>query len=375
MFRPTGLMYGPGIIEFGKGCPVSRIARRRQQALGKVAAPLGLGRHVGDPSDSFATPGMFIVGEEKHAILRDRTTNRSSGLFAVVGGRGFVARRKEIPRVECTSSKESIQGSMECIASRPRDYIDLSGAITPEGRVVAVGRHAKLLDGVDGEPDSGRVEFGIDVIDAVEQKPLRVLAATVGSQREVPAKGTGRTLRCGRSARSEQGKLEEIASVERKAGHLTALDHRRQGCRLALHGLHSREDIELLQNRTDRQTQVQPALLVHLQFEPGRAPREALFGRLEKVKSGLQRRDCEPSGFGRCRGRPLFSGRFVGDAHGGLWNGSPRRIHDRSANRCQMRLRGNRRRKNDQRKQDNQCLHLNSSGSMFWSRAGVAVEN
>ncbi len=163
-----------------------RIARRRQQALGKVAVPLRLGRHVGYPGDSFAAPGMFVVGEEKHAILRNGTTNRSSGLFAVVGGRGFVTRREEIPRVERTRSKESIQGSMECIASRPCDHMYLSGAIATEGRVVAAGGHAKLLNSIDRKPDAGRVEFGIDVIDAVEQKTLRVFAAAIGSQREVP---------------------------------------------------------------------------------------------------------------------------------------------------------------------------------------------
>ena len=82
--------------------------RRREQAVREVAVPLGKRRYVGHAGDAFAEPRALVVGEEKHAIFRDRAAHRGAVLMPPVLRRRLVLRREVVLRVEGACSPKLV---------------------------------------------------------------------------------------------------------------------------------------------------------------------------------------------------------------------------------------------------------------------------
>src|SRR5688500_19399879 len=119
---------------------------------------------------------MLVVPEEEGSIADDRPTERAAHLLATVVGCRLVAGSKSVARVESASPEEAVQCAVKVVGSRLRHHVDLRRRITSKGSVVSIGEHFEFANRIDGRAHAGRVEFRINVIEAVEQEALGVFS-------------------------------------------------------------------------------------------------------------------------------------------------------------------------------------------------------
>src|SRR5689334_17882069 len=99
----------------------------------------------------------------------------------------FVFRGEVIARVEDLIPEKLIARSEETVRARLGDDVDLTTGVAAEGRVVAGREHLELSDAVCRRAYAWCAQFWVDVVDAVQQEAVEVLARAVDRQREIPA--------------------------------------------------------------------------------------------------------------------------------------------------------------------------------------------
>ena len=194
-----------------------RIARRREQRLREVPArSCAVGTLVTRVIPSRSRVPL-VVGEEERAVpaRSARRSSRRTGCGCSRGparppARSGCAR----PARRCGRTRRPVPRSM-FVPERVSD-VDLARRVAAERRIVGGGHHLELPDGVDRRPHRRRVQLRVDVVDAVEQEVVEVLAPAVAAEREIAAHRAGRSLRRRRGARGQQRQLEEVAAVERQ---------------------------------------------------------------------------------------------------------------------------------------------------------------
>src|SRR4030095_9654351 len=159
--------------------------------------------------------------------------------------------------IQSAGSEESISGTVQGVCSGLCDDTDLTAGVPSKRSIVAIGDNFKFTNGIDREPNTGSVQFRIDVINAVEEKSLEILACAVSNQREVSTLRTRRSLRGGGGTWCKQGEFKIITPVERKSRDLPSLDNRAQRRGLSLDGLCGRDNVDLSRHRTHGESEVQ----------------------------------------------------------------------------------------------------------------------
>ena len=168
-----------------KRLPREWIHRRPEERVREVPFALGKRRHVCDARDPFTQPRAFVIEKEERAVADDRAAERSAELMAPVVGRRLAGGREVIARVERAIAQELVRRSAGAVGAGPGDDVDLGAGVPAVRRIVGGRQHAEFADAIDGRADGGRVQLRIDVVHAVEQEGIEVLAAAVRRECEV----------------------------------------------------------------------------------------------------------------------------------------------------------------------------------------------
>ncbi len=320
----------------GEGLPRERIARGRQGAGREVPLALGQGRHGGQACRPLAHPRALVDREHERAVLLQRPSDRPAELVPLVIWRRLVAGREVVARVQSAVPKELVRRAAPAVRTGPRNHVDLCSAVSAEGRIVGAGDHLELPDGIDRHPHADTVQLRIDVVDAVEQVRVAVLARTVRVECEVASDRGGRTGSGRDCPWREERQLEDVAAVEREAGDEAIVEHRAtpRQFRFPPQG---RGDRQLLGDG-DAQLRLNPDRLSHVQRQAADVRRVPGRNDLQPVRARGEMRDRELTGPSRF-GLPPLARFFTHDRHRTARDGLSGGVTDRAAHRAVNGLR------------------------------------
>ncbi len=263
------------------------IARRRQHASTEVSGTFGKRGHSGDPRDAFAPSGGLVIRKEERLAADQRAARRCTGLVPLVMWRRLACRGEHVSCVEGTVSRKPVRGSVDSVGARFGDHVHLRARIAAKRRVVGACQHLELADRVHSGTNGNGIELWIDILHAVKQEAVEVLARTVCGKSEVAPDGGRRAGRGGCGAGREQTELEKITSIERQHLQLDAAD-RRSKCttflKRQLRGAHAHDFGDI----TDLELHVDAPLLIDLELQltlPCLVPRSP---RLDDIAAGCQ---------------------------------------------------------------------------------------
>ena len=285
--------------------------------------------------------------------------------------RRLVLRCEVVLRVEGPRPPELVSGRRHPVRARARDDVHLRPGAFAEARIRHAADHLEFPNGVNRRAHGHRIQLRIEVVRAVEQEGVRILARAVDVERKIAPHRPGRPLCRGRRPHREQRQIEEVAAVERQIRDPVRIEARGERCRRPVHGRrrrnrHGFRHLARLQHHVETQS------LVHLKRERLQVFSKSRMRDLELVRARVNRRHDEPAPVVGPHGLACPGG-VTRDDHLGAGDNAARPVHDEALQRAADRLGGGSGGRYEDRSccEDSECRVLHCHDSDDLRRGGL----
>ena len=298
----------------------------------------GLGGHRRHARDALVCAHGFVVAEKEEAIPEDRAANREAALRTMVVRIGLPFRREVVRGIERAVAEEGVRAAVEVVRARLEHHADLRSRLTPVRRSRRAGQHFEFPNRIHRRPHAHGIEFGIDVVHAVQREVVEVLASAVDAHREIAAHRAGGSL-CRRIGTwSEQRQFEKVAAVEGQFQNLAVLDHGADRGRITTHVCEAGNHFDAIRQGTDLEPPIGSPLLIHLERQPLHEGLVTGGRNLDTPGTWGQFDECVRAASARRR-RSRFAGAFVDGRHSRASHRRPRCVLDAASNDTAVALR------------------------------------
>ena len=259
------------------GHAARREVDQRHTKIREIALPLPGRRHRRARGRPLIVAEAFVVAEEHHAVLLERTAHRAAELILL---ERLDDVREVVLRVERVVAHELVEVAVVLIAPRPRHHARRRAAGASELRRRALREDAELRHRVHRQLQRVAAVHPVDVLRTVHQVDVLLRPHAVDRVRLSLAQAAARRRHAGgqgRDAGLQQPELREVAAVQRQVEDLAPAHHRAQCVAGGVDELHAPGDGDGLGDGPDRQLHVDARRLVHvhrdLALREGREPR------------------------------------------------------------------------------------------------------